>query len=197
MGLAPKGEELWVVSGDSAASLIGGQHRPRLIILGYTDGRLAVERTVDLGGVDAPLALAVARRESIGSATAIRSVARRAAIIATSIDRAVLESVRTSGSPDGALAQPQPIGHLARTDLEGKSEQVWRDEVAVTDVELTEDVRWIVSSGSRVTRAADGVGYELGVALTPLAGGPTTFTLLGPGVAGTNLLSRAAIALSP
>lgn len=197
LGFAPRGEELWVVAGDNAVSLIGGQHTPQLIILAYAGGRLTLENTVDVGGVDGPLALAVARRESIGSATAIRSVARRAAIIATSVDRSVLDAVRTSGSPDAALMQPQPIGHLARTDLEGKSEQVWRDEVAVTDVELTEDGRWIVSAGSRVTRAADGVHYELGVGLTPLAGGPTTFQVLGAGVVGTNLLSRAPIALSP
>lgn len=197
LGFAPKGEELWVVAGDNETSLIGGQHAPRLIILEVARGALTLVRSVDLGGVDAPLALAVARRESVGSATAIRSVARRAAIIATSIDRAVLEAVRTDGKPDSALAQPQPIGHLARTDLEGKSEQVWRDEVAVTDVELTEDVRFIVSAGSRVTRAADGVGYELGVAVTPLAGGSTAFQVLGPGAPGTTLLSRAAIALSP
>lgn len=197
LGFAPKGEELWVVAGDNQTSLIGGQHAPRLIILKVSDGTLALDRAVDLGGVDAPLALAVARRESIGSATAIRSMARRAAIIATSVDRAVLEAMRTTGSPDAALAQPQPRGHLARTDLEGKSEQLWRDEVVVTDVELTEDVRYIVSAGSRVTRSADGLGYELGVALTPLAGGPTAFQVLGQGAAGTTLLSRAAIALSP
>ncbi|HUH02274.1 MAG TPA: hypothetical protein VML75_09765 [Kofleriaceae bacterium] len=197
LGFAPKGEELWVVAGDNQVSLIGGQHAPRLIILKVSGGNLALERTVGLGGVDAPLALAVARRESIGSATAIRSMARRAAIIATSVDRAVLEAMRTTGSPDAALAQPQPLGHLARTDLEGKSEQLWRDEVAVTDVELTEDVRYIVSAGSRVTRSADGLGYELGVAITPLAGGSTAFQVLGQGAAGTTLLSRAAIALSP
>jgi IPT/TIG domain-containing protein len=188
LGWSPAGDELWVLTGDGAASLAVGQHPPRLLRVAV-DGGPSVRGQVEVVGVDAPTALAVAHRESIQAGTAIRSTARKAALVVASVERELLKP----GGVGKAMATPHPFGQLVRTDLEGQGQSIWIGESLVGDVELTEDVEYVLAVAARVVPGK--AGWEIGVDVVPLAGGAGHRVVLGS-VAG-EAPPPAAIAASP
>jgi len=196
LGFAPEGKEVWVLAGDNRESLVAGAHPARLLVVSVQGSALALKGEAVVAGADAPTALAVARRESIIGATAIRSTARRVAVVVAGVSRDILKRMIETGKTAAELvAEPLPLGQLVRTDLEGKGQVIWSEEAYVSDVEMTHDVRWLVSATTRVKRTAGATAFEFGVLVLSLSGGKAKFFALGN--AGRALLGRGAIALSP
>ncbi len=195
-GFAPGGKQVWVLSGDNREALIAGSHPARLLVVTVNGASLSLKADAEIAGADAPTALAVARRESIMGATAIRSTARRAAVVVAGVSRDLLRMLNETGKePLQLLGEPMTMGQLVRTDLEGKGQVIWSDEAFVTDVEMSHDVRWLVASTTKVSRAGGAPALQFGVLVLSLSGGKASFLALGDG--GRNPLARASIALSP
>jgi len=196
LGFSPEGNEVWVVAGDNREALIAGAHPARLLVATATGGALSLRSNEEIAGADAPVALAVARRESIMGATAIRSTARRAAIVAAGVSRDLYRLMNETGKDaEDLLGNPMTMGQLVRTDLEGKGQVIWSGEAFVSDVEMSQDVRWIVAAATKVTRGGAAPALDFGVLVMPLAGAKPAFRRLGD--AGRYLLGRGAVALSP
>ena len=106
-----------------------------------------------------------------------------------------LSMIETGKTAAELVADPVQLGQLVRTDLEGKGQVIWSEEAYVSDVEMTHDVRWLVSSTTRVKRAGGATNFEFGVLVIALGGGKAQFFALGD--AGRALLGRGAVALSP
>lgn len=195
-GFAPGGKELWVLTGDNREALIAGAHPARLLVVTVDGTKLSLNADAEIAGADAPTALAVARRESIMGATAIRSTARRAAVVVAGVSRDLLRLLNETGKePMQLLGTPMTMGQLVRTDLEGKGQVIWSEEAFVTDVEMSHDVRWLVAATTKVSRAGGTPSLQFGVLVMPLAGGKGSFLALGDG--GRDPLVRAPVALSP
>lgn len=195
LGFSPMGDELWVVAGDNAGSLVGGQHETSIIQLRVAGSEITLDDARVMAGADAPIALAVARREAIGSATAIRSTARKAAIVCATVDRTALPGL-TGGSLAEALPQSQPFGQLVRTDLEGRTEPLWKGEAAAVGIELSPDARHVLAALAMVTRSGGAVTHRLALAVTGLGGGKATLLELGA-PSSAPILSRAPVAIAP
>ncbi len=189
LGWSPAGDELWVLVGDGAESLRVGPHAPRMLTVAVASAP-EVKAQAEVVGVDAPLALAVARRESVQAATAIRSTARKAALVVASVERGL---VAPGGGKD-VLATPHPFGQLVRTDLEGKGQAIWSGEHVVGDVELSQDVKYVIAVSAQALRGRGEVGWEMGVDVVPLAGGKGQRVTFGKV---TGLGGAAAVAVSP
>ncbi len=194
LGYDPKGEELWIAAGDNAKALVAGNHPAQLVQLSAKGTVFAPERSVELGDVDAPVALAIARRESVGSATAIRSRARRAAIVVASESRSLV-----AGKPlSEVLAAPGAFAQLVSTDLDGRTEPLWRGEALVAAVTLTQDVRAALASVLQVARSGDAVTLKRALVWAPLGGGKAQVVPLGGDAkVGDGARGRGGLALQP
>lgn len=176
LGYDPKGEQLWIAAGDNAKALVAGKHPAQLVQLSAKGTAFAPERTVEMADVDAPVALAIARRESVGSATAIRSRARRAAIVVASESRSLVAGKKSLGE---VLAAPGASGQLVNTDLDGRTSPLWRGEALIAAVALTQDVRAAVASVLQVVRSGDAVTLKRALVWAPLGGGKAKVVPLG------------------
>ncbi len=194
-GLSPTGDEAWVLAGDNREALIAGAHATRLVTVRLDGATLTRGSEVEVASAAAPTALAVARRESIAAATTIRSLSKRAAIIAAGVEREVYERTGQGGDPVVDLvANPLPFGQLARTDLEGNADILWSGEAVVGDAALTQDVRFLLAVTTKLVRPANNL--ELGVTGLGLEKSGTSYLALGPR-AGAALLAPVAIAVTP
>ncbi len=194
LGFAPRGEELWIAAGDNAKALVAGKHPAQLLQLPVKDGSFGPGRAVEMSDVDAPVALAVATRESVGSATAIRSRARRAAIVVASESRPLL----SGKSLADALASPESSSQLISTDLDGRTEPLWRGPALVSALTLTPDVRAAVASVLQIVRSGDAVTLKRALVWAPLGGGKAAVVPLGGDAAvDDNARARGGLALQP
>lgn len=169
LGLSPTADELWVLAGDHAGSLATGVHPTQLVIVSTAGDPFQVVRKVDITGAGAPMALAIASRESTRTSTAIQSRERRAAIAVATVDR----SVFAQSPPDGASAD---LGQLMRTDLEGQADTIVTDPGIVSSVAMSHDARFLVAAFWRLTSPQGQA--EFGVLITAYDGGePSTLRL--------------------
>jgi hypothetical protein len=190
---APGGHEVWAVCGDQPTTVAGGTHPTRLVVVSWETGAARVHRTVELAEVSAPLGLAVGRRESVGSATAIRSTRRRAPIVVASVSPEVWS--RDPATPPSKLPA---LGRLLAADLDGGA-QVLASQIAVYgSPAITHDLSWVVSPTVRLLRGESGTRFELGLSLQPLAAGSGAyrFVHLSEG-SPAGLTEPPTIALSP
>ena len=189
---APDGRELWVVAGDNRESVVAGARPTRLIIV-KVDRRAdaTVSRNVEVSGAAAPLALAVARRESIGAAAAIRSDRRRAAIVLAAINRVFIQP--REGVPLNELGE---IGQLVRTDLDGQAQVLATARSVFSDADISHDLEWVATATTRVGGQSGESDPEFGVSVVPLAGGKQTFVRLGKATT-QGLFVEGSVALAP
>jgi len=195
LGYAPGGEELWIAAGDNAKALVAGNHPAQLVQLSATGAAFAPERVVEMSDVDAPVAVAIARRESVGSATAIRSRARRAAIVVASESRALVAGKTLSA----ALVAPGGSAQLVSTDLDGRTEPLWRGEALMAAVVLTQDVRAAMALVLQVVRSGDAVTLKRALVWAPLDGSKAQVVPLGGDAAAVDdsARGRGGLALQP
>ena len=196
-GFSPNGDELWVIAGDNRESLVAGSHPARLIQVSTDGAALAHKREVVIAGASAPTVLAVARREAIMGATAIRSTSKRAAIVAAGVEREFLEQVNKGGDLGAALAaNPMNSGQLVSTDLEGRGEVIWSGEAVVLGAALSHDVRWLLTAATHINRKGAAVTFEFGVTSNALGGDKASYLRLAE-VSSAGLLAPARIAITP
>ena len=178
VAFSPRGDQLWVLAGDNKASLVGGQHATMLgsapVTAPASEWRFAHVRTPHV-----PIAFAVATRENQLSATAIRSTAKRAAVVIAELPR---ESLMPGESAVG--------GRLLSADLDGGASPVWSEtkhRLEALDVAISFDARYAVALAG--TQEAGFAAY-----VTDLSGEPAhQLVLKGAGAAA----GAARIALMP
>lgn len=164
---APAGDELWVVSGNSANSVVAGT-RPtqvhRVAVHGISLSRIG---SAVIGPATGPRYLAVSQREAVMAAAAIRSTASKATLLLSSVD-------------DG-------VSRLLRFDLDGKAVPLIEDAEGLSHSLVSHDQKWAYAAawsakGLRLISASlDGVtkdeteiggGKPTGVTSIPLSLAP-------------------------
>jgi len=195
----PKGDELWVLSGDTDLSLVAGNHPSKLTAVTVEGTTFKVRRTVDVQGVNAIYGLAIAPRERIRGGTALRSLDRVAEVVVMGVDRAVWEARRTKKKNSELLAQPKDLVQLVRTNMEGTGSILWHAEAVATAVALSHDVGWSLAAVTKIVRPKGGGAPSLvfGALLTPINDGPAEFVQLGKVASGADLLAPGSVALAP
>ena len=119
---APAGDELWIVSGNSADSVVAGT-RPTVLHRVAVHG-ISLSRTgsATIGESVGPRHLAVSQREAIMAAAAIRSTAQKATLLLTSVD-------------DG-------VSRLLRCDLNGKTVAIAEGGASLSRGIVSHDQKW-------------------------------------------------------
>lgn len=164
---APGGEEVWAVCGDGPESLAGGTHPTRLVVVSWETNVPAVHRTADLAAAGAPLGISVGRRESIGSATAIRSTRRRAPIVVASVSPQLY-----SREPGFTPSKVADLGQLVSADLDGRAQVLLTQTALYGEPSITHDLTRVLSPTVRLVRGAGGTEFELGLTMQPMPGTP-------------------------
>jgi hypothetical protein len=195
LAYSPTGDAIWVVTGDNAIAVKAGHHPTRLVILSG-EAAPVVQDTLTITGAPPPRALAVARRESIQGATAIRSRAKRAAIAIAGVDRALFALADPGAIRAQILIETTDLGHLVRTDLDGDSVVLYTERIVMDDVAMSHDARALFAPAFRIAGSPDAIQIEFGLTLTPIDGGDSQFIRLGDGDANA-VDGPAAVALSP
>ena len=193
----PKGDEIWVLSGDTALSLIAGNHPTRLTAVSVDGSSLKVRRSVDIPAAGAVYGLAIAPRERIRGGTALRSLDRVAETIVVAVDRAVWNAARTKQPLKTLLAQSRDLGQLIRTDMEGGGSTLWHAEAVATDAALSHDALWTLAAVNKVVRKGGKATVVFGALVTPIGEGPAEFLKLGELSPGVDLLTPASVVLAP
>ncbi len=195
---SPAGDELWIISGDNPTSVAAGLHPTRLVVTQISGGAVTLTRVVPIAGAGAPLSLAVARRESILGGTAIRTTAKKAAIVIAGVDAKLLaQGGRSSMPPLAELGDAEELGHVLRTDLDGGATPLWSTSGVMSSVEISQDVKWAAAALLRAKRTTSSVSYDFGVVIAPVSGGKAKFLRLGDVAAGVGVLAPASVALAP
>jgi hypothetical protein len=183
--VTPAGDALWVLAGETAESRVAGVHPTEVIVVAPGAGE--VDAPMEIAGVGAPSAMAVARREEVQGATAIRSTRRTQGFVLATSDLA-------------ALAQNAPeAGVLARSNLEGESQALWKGAAAIADVALAHDGSF-AAAVMAIARPEPGVArLDLALVTVPLAGGEPRQVRLGdvPPAPVAGAAAFATVALSP
>ena len=164
---APAGNELWVVSGNSANSVVAGTRPTRVHRVAVHGISLSRIGSAVIGPATGPGYLAVSQREAVMAAAAIRSTASKATLLLSSVD-------------DGA-------SRLLRFDLDGKAVPLIEDAEGLSHSLVSHDQKWAYSAawsekGLRLISASlDGVtkdeteiggGKPAGVSSIPLSLAP-------------------------
>ena len=167
---APGGDEVWALTGDRPETLAGGTHPTRLVVVSWETGSARVHRTAELSAAAAPLGLAVGRRESVGSAAAIRSTRRRAPIVVAAVSPELW-----SRDPGFAPSKLVDLGQLVAADLDGRAQVLVSQTAVYGEPEVTHDLAWVVSPTVRLLRTDTGTRFELGLTFQPLPGAPGAY----------------------
>jgi hypothetical protein len=198
MGFSPDGNALWVLSGDNDESITAGEHTTTLTITKVKGTSITLDKTVPITGGQVPLALGVAPRESILGGTAIRSTARKVAIIMAGMDSKLLGLVGKPGLPRlDAYGDATELGQLVRTDLEGKGESLWAADGVVGALAISYDANRVVAAVTRIKRGTADVTYEFGLLTANVGGSKPVFTKLGAASASAGLFTPATVSLTP
>jgi hypothetical protein len=160
LGFAPGGDELWVLSGEGRESAASGRHPTRLTVVDWSGPAPTLGRSVELPLAGAPRHLALARREAVGAATAVRSTRRRVFAAVSALSPALL----VEGARPAAVGD---LGGVARVDLDGEAAALGAPAALYGALAMTPD-------GGRV----------LGTALLPRGDGTARFALVAIPAAG-------------
>lgn len=189
---APDGQELWVVAGDNRDSVVAGARATQIIAVKTGGGAdVRVSRSVEVSGALAPMALAVAKRESIGAAASIRSNRHRAAIVLAAINRVFIQP-----REGVALGEIGEVGQLARADLDGNATVLSAERSVFSDADISYDLKWVASATTRVGGESGQSEPDFGVTVVPLAGGEAKYVRLGNATA-KNLFVEGSVVLAP
>lgn len=164
---APGGEEVWAVCGDGPESLAGGTHPTRLVVVSWETNVPAVHKTAALEAAGAPIGIAIGRRESVGSATAIRSTSRRAPIVVASVSPQLY-----SREPGFTPSKVPDLGALVSADLDGKARILVSQTALFGEPFISHDLTRVLSPTVRLSRGAGGTVFELGLTMLPMPGAP-------------------------
>lgn len=199
---APAGDQLWIAAGDTRLSLAAGHVPTVLVAAGVqhgADSPLAVAPAAEIGGAAAPVAVASARSETVGSGTSIRSKAKSAAVVVATLSPALVavgDQPFAAVPPEALQAEAEP-GAVMRTDLEGESQVLARVAGVFGGVAVSHDSRVVVASALRFVPGGGGFKLELGVTWVPLDGGQAGYLALADMPPTVKPLSRAPVALAP
>ena len=157
---------LWIVSGDTHASLARGRFPLRLTALkiqleqrGATRrfGMLSVWRTLDVPHRAAPVSLAVARGQPTVRGTTVSIPPAKAAVFIATHDSRLLKLARTRFDRQWGLREAvrilrgaSPLGTLVRTDIDGKGGPMFTLDALPGAVEITSDSQVLLVAGARV-----------------------------------------------
>jgi hypothetical protein len=172
--------------------VIAGARPTRIITVTMRSGADAtLARSVVVSGAAAPLALAVARRESIGAASSIRSNRRRAGIVLAAINRVFIQP------RDGvALGEIGEVGQLARADLDGQATTLAAERWVFSDVDISHDLKWVASATTRVGGESGQSDPDFGITVVSLDGGKHQFVRLDK-AGNQELYVEGSVALAP
>ncbi len=152
---SPSGDEIWVLSGDSATSLVAGTRPTKIsrVAVKGADltllGAASIERTSpNTTSASRPGFLAVSQREAIMAAAVIRSTAERATMLLTS----TMETGKST---------------LVRVDLEGKTSMLAEQKGMLSRALVSHDQQWAYAAMQ--TQAG------LGIVHVPADGGTAEF----------------------
>jgi len=199
---APSGDQLWVVAGDTELSLAAGQHPTTIIAVDVAHGAGAAmtpRPSAQIAGAGAPLAIASSRRETVAPGTSIRSTAKTAAVVVSTVHPGLLALAGTpAGKVDAAVfdtvAEP---GTVLRTDLEGEAQPLMRLSGVVTGLAVSYDSTTVAAATTRFVRTGGALQLEFGISFVPLAGGQERYVRLGDVTLAADVLRPAPVALAP
>ncbi len=148
---APSGDEIWVLSGDSAESLVAGTRSTKITRVAVKGAAMSLLGAASVDSTSRPGFLAVSQREAVMAAAVIRSTAERATMLLTS----TMETGKST---------------LVRIDLEGKTSSLTEQEGMLSRALVSHDQQWAYAAMQ--TQAG------LGIVHVPADGGTTEFLQL-------------------
>lgn len=132
---SPTGDELWLMSGNSADSLASGTRPTQLHRISVHGISLSRIGSATIGPATRPISLSVSKREAVMAAAAIRSTAQKATLLLSTLD--------------------ESSSSLLKTGLDGKAVPLIEGPYALSESVVSHDQAWAYAtswseSGSRI-----------------------------------------------
>jgi hypothetical protein len=167
---------LWVIAGDSRASLGVGHSSTQLIRLDHDGGP---PKVVDVAGAGPPLAIAPAPRESLKSATTIGDTAGDLPLFVTTMDQKLVAATDAEPAAPTVASLAEP-GQVVRTDAAGRGGPLKALPGTVAGaLALTPDAQLLLATAWSFTGGAShfgvwisGVGADAAPRFVELSQGP-------------------------